>query len=83
MNGDSEIKFSGKPRFMNKNKPPADDDNAKGFSRAQTAPGGGDRGLNASAKPFTMARDDGPSNGTFQRGGGFGDSAGKLSIQPY
>ena len=34
MNGDSEIKFSGKPRFMNKNKPPTDDDNGKGFSRA-------------------------------------------------
>ena len=39
MNGDSDIKFSGqRPRFINKNKPPTDDDNGKGFARAQTAP---------------------------------------------
>ena len=39
MNGDSDIKFSGqRPRFINKNKPPTDDDNGKGFTRAQTAP---------------------------------------------
>jgi hypothetical protein len=52
-NGDSDIKFSGqRPRFINKNKPPTEDDNGKGFARAQD---NGGLSLNASAKPFEMA----------------------------